>query len=46
MMDLSPFYIQKAFHQITGPLKNGSRLWEGSVLVETRTDDQSKKLLK
>jgi hypothetical protein len=43
--DLSPFYIQKALHQITGPVKNVSRLWEGS-LVKTRIDDQSKKLLK
>jgi hypothetical protein len=26
------------------PVKNASRLWDRSLIVETRTDDQSKKL--
>jgi hypothetical protein len=42
---LSPFYIQKPLDQIAGPVRNTSRLRDGS-LVEARTDAQSKKLLK
>jgi hypothetical protein len=45
-MDLSPIFIQVALDQITGPVKNASRLRDGSLLIETRTDDQSKKLRK
>jgi hypothetical protein len=30
----------------TWPVKNAARLWDGLLLVETRLDDQSKKLLK
>jgi hypothetical protein len=41
----SSFYIQKALDQIAGPVKNASRLQDGSFLVETRTDDHSMKLL-
>jgi predicted butyrate kinase (DUF1464 family) len=46
MKDLSQFYIQKALDQMAGPVKNTSRLRDGPILVETKTDDQSKKLLK
>jgi hypothetical protein len=46
MKDLSSFYIQKAFDQIGGPVRNASRLRDGSLLVETRTNEQTKKLLK
>jgi hypothetical protein len=46
MNNLNPFYIEKALDQIAGPVKNVSRFWDGSVLVETRSDDQSRKLLK
>jgi hypothetical protein len=31
--------------QIAGPLKNTSRLQDRSLIVKTRTDDQSKRLL-
>jgi hypothetical protein len=46
MKDLSPFYIQNALDQIGGPVRNTSRLRDGSLLVETQTDEQTKKLLK
>jgi hypothetical protein len=43
--NLSPFYIQKVLDQIAGPVKKTSRLWDWSLLVKTRTDDRSKRLL-
>jgi hypothetical protein len=33
-MDLSPSYIQKALDQIAGPMKNASKLQDGSLLIE------------
>jgi hypothetical protein len=44
--NLSPFYIQKALDQIGGAVRNASRLRDGSLLVETQTEEQTKKLLK
>jgi hypothetical protein len=41
-----PFYIEKALDQIIGSVKNSSRLPDGSLLVRTQADDQSKKVLK
>jgi hypothetical protein len=46
MKDLSLFYIQKALDQIAAPVKNVFRLQDGSLLVETRSDDQNRKLHK
>jgi hypothetical protein len=45
MKFLSLIYIQKAFDEIAGPLKNSTTLWDGSFHVRTKMDDQSKKLL-
>jgi hypothetical protein len=45
MGDLRLFFIQKALDKIDGPVKNTSRLRYRSLLVETRTDDQSRILL-
>jgi hypothetical protein len=46
MKDLSPFYIQKVLSQIARPVKNASRLHDRTLLVGTKIDEQSKKLLK
>jgi hypothetical protein len=46
MKDLGTFYIQNTLNQIAVPVKNAFRLRDGSLLVETRTDSQIKKLLK
>jgi hypothetical protein len=46
MKDLRPLYTQKALDQIAGPLKNASRQQNGSLLIGTKLDDQSKELLK
>jgi hypothetical protein len=47
MRDLNPFYIKKALNQIGWwPLKNDSRLRDKSLVVESWTDYQTKKVLK
>jgi hypothetical protein len=40
MKDLSQFYVQKVPYQMAGPVKNASRLWDRSLLAETRIDNQ------
>jgi hypothetical protein len=44
MKVVSPLCIQEALDQIGGPVKNAPGLQDGFLLVETRTDDQAKKL--
>jgi hypothetical protein len=45
MKDLSPFYIQAALDLMAKPVKNASRLRDGTVLVQTKTDKQNEQLL-
>jgi hypothetical protein len=40
-MDLGLFFICKVLSQITGPVKNDSRLQDVPLIFETRTDNQS-----
>jgi hypothetical protein len=44
--DFSSFYIHKALSKIVGSVKYASRLQGWSLYVETRNDDQSRKLLR
>jgi hypothetical protein len=46
MKDLSPFYIQVALNPMAGPVMNASMLQDGTLLVETKMDEQSNELLK
>ena len=46
MKDISPFYIKRELDRICGTVKNATRVRDGSLLIETVTADQSKKLLK
>jgi hypothetical protein len=42
MKDLSPFHIQKMLDYNAGPVKNASRLQDGSFPVQTQLDVDSK----
>jgi hypothetical protein len=45
LKDLNPFYIQ-ILDRIAGPVKNASRLLSEPYLVETKLNDDIKKVLK
>jgi hypothetical protein len=46
MRQINQFYIQKAVDAIAGKVKSGSRLRNGTLLIETQNNKQAKLLLK
>jgi hypothetical protein len=46
MKNISPFCIQKALDGIAEKVANGSRLKNGTLLVESRNEKQAEVLLK